>query len=89
MTKEKDECLSIVEAIIDAEESYLFTNDVDYLTRRTDIIPKSDKKKPTSIFVDEIRERIDSYFNIVIRNVRDTVPKIVGTFLVKAVMESI
>lgn len=36
---ERDKARDIVEAIIDSEQSYLFTNDGDYLTNRTDIVP--------------------------------------------------
>jgi hypothetical protein len=36
------------------------------------------------LFVDEIRARIDAYFKIVVKNVRDTVPKTIGFFLVRA-----
>lgn len=32
-----------------------------------------------------MRDRIDSYFEIVLRNTRDSVPKVIGFFLVKAV----
>jgi dynamin 1-like protein len=35
------------------------------------------------LFVKEIRARIDAYFKLVIRNVRDSVPKVIGFFLVK------
>lgn len=34
-------------------------------------------------FIKEIRERIDEYFRIVLRSVRDCVPKQVGYFLVQ------
>jgi hypothetical protein len=34
-----------------------------------------------------MRNRIDAYFSLVIRNVRDTVPKVVGYFLVRSVMD--
>lgn len=34
--------------------------------------------------MDEIRARIDAYFKIVVKNVRDTVPKTIGFFLVRA-----
>jgi dynamin 1-like protein len=37
--------------------------------------------------VREIRARIDAYFKIIVRNVRDTVPKTIGYFLVKASQE--
>jgi hypothetical protein len=39
------------------------------------------------MFVREIRQRIDTYFKIVLRNVRDTVPKQIGYFLVKMSQE--
>ena len=37
------------------------------------------------IFVNELRARLDCYFRIVVRNVRDTVPRLIGHFLVRAV----
>jgi len=39
--------------------------------------------------VKEIRARIDAYFKIVLRNIRDTVPKMIGYFLVKASQEKL
>jgi len=38
--KEREACREIVEKMVDSEETYVFTNDIDYLTARTDIIPK-------------------------------------------------
>ena len=35
----------------------------------------------------ELRARIDAYFAIVVRNVRDSVPKAIGYFLVRSVQE--
>ena len=37
----------------------------------------------------EIRQRIDAYMNIVMRNVRDTVPKVIGYNLVRGAMNSL
>lgn len=34
-------------------------------------------------FVNELRGRIDAYFSIVLRSVRDSVPKAIGYFLVR------
>ena len=34
--------------------------------------------------VSELRSRIDEYFNLVMRGIRDSVPKMIGYFLVKA-----
>ena len=67
---------------------------MDYLTKRTDIVPRNESssgpqkpKDPHTVFIEEIRNRIDSYFALVIRNVRDTIPKLIGTFLVRSVMD--
>ena len=43
---ERDKCRDLVEAVIDAEQNYLFTNDQDYLMNRTDIVPSSDNQPP-------------------------------------------
>jgi len=40
LIKERDKTRDIVEAIIDSEQNYLFTNDTDYLQNRTDIVPQ-------------------------------------------------
>jgi len=36
-----------------------------------------------------MRTRIDAYFAIVMRNIRDTIPKIIGNFMVRAVQEKL
>jgi len=51
------------------------------------VISNAFKKKSNNLFVQEIRARIDAYFKIVLRNVRDSIPKAVGFFLVKASQE--
>jgi len=45
------------------------------------------KQTSNNLFVNEIRARIDAYFRIVVRNVRDSIPKAIGYFLVKASQE--
>ncbi|CAG9313802.1 unnamed protein product [Blepharisma stoltei] len=91
LAKERDLCKNFVEKIIESEETYTFTNDSDYLTCRTDIIPKSDGKPKSSesMYVDEIKNRIDNYFRLIIRGVRESVPKAIGTFLVRSIMDKI
>lgn len=39
MQVERDNARTIVENIIDAEQGYLFTNDMDYITNRTNVVP--------------------------------------------------
>jgi len=40
-------------------------------------------------YVNEIRSRLDSYFAIMIRNVRDSIPKAIGFYLVRAVQDKL
>lgn len=35
-----------------------------------------------------MRNRIDAYFKLVVRNLRDTVPKAIGYFLVKSIQDN-
>mmetsp|Transcript_59657 Transcript_59657/g.134414 ORF Transcript_59657/g.134414 Transcript_59657/m.134414 type:complete len:771 (+) Transcript_59657:139-2451(+) len=40
-------------------------------------------------FVNEIRKRLDSYFSITVRSVRDSVPKAIGFYLVRGVQDKL
>ncbi|PHJ15259.1 dynamin-related protein drpb, partial [Cystoisospora suis] len=40
-------------------------------------------------FIREIRRRLDAYFSLVLRNVRDAVPKAIGFFLVRQLQEKL
>lgn len=106
----------LIESIIDAEQSYFFTNDIDYKELRSGIIteqgdqpggagalnpdgtpvkgppqPNAPPQKPNAqkSFVLELRARIDDYYSIVVRNVRDTIPKQIGYFLVRKSMDKL
>ncbi|PFH31932.1 dynamin-related protein DRPB [Besnoitia besnoiti] len=50
-----------------------------------------DKRKTvySEQFIREIRRRLDSYFALVLRNVRDAVPKTIGFFLVRQLQEKL
>lgn len=47
------------------------------------------KTRYSQVFLKEIRKRLDSYFSIVVRNIRDSVPKIIGHFLVRQIMDKL
>lgn len=91
MGEERDTTKYIVESLIDCEIGYMFTNDADYNGKRTDIVPKIDEsdkgQDSTKIYVKEMRTRIESYYKLVLRNVRDAVPKIIGCFLVRSIQD--
>merc|ERR1719158_1744024 len=53
---------------------------------------EADKKKQqrySGPFVNEIRRRLDAYFAITVRNIRDTVPKAIGFYLVRSVQDKL
>lgn len=45
LSKERDRAREVVEAIIDSEQNYLFTNDLDYKDNRTDIVPQAQQNE--------------------------------------------
>ena len=60
--------------------------------KRSDIINSSQDQKAMdsqAIFVRELRMRVNSYFKLVIQNLRDRVPKIIGFFLVNNCQDKI
>lgn len=97
LMEQKDKAGRVVEAIIESEEGYLFTNDREYMEKCTDIVPaeeKDEKDQPkrssrNQSYVNEIRKRLDMYFNIITRGIRDSVPKAIGFFLVNGIQEHI
>ena len=40
------------------------------------------------IFIKEIRSRIEAYFKLIVRNLRDSIPKIMGNYLVKEIEDN-
>lgn len=40
------------------------------------------------IFINEIRSRIEAYFKLIVRNLRDSIPKTIGMNLVKSIEEN-
>jgi hypothetical protein len=76
----------MIDQILEAEIGYIFTQDEDYLEIHGSILPPKDPKNPdqrmSDAFVQEIKERVVEYFFLVFRNLRDTVPKIIGNVLI-------
>lgn len=121
LSQERDKAREVVEAIIDSEQNYLFTNDLDYKENKTSImtdpsgqnsaqraleggpggpggpgqqdqmnqIQNAPGMKGSNSFVRDLRTRIDSYFQIVLRSVKDSIPKAIGYFLVRMSQEKL
>jgi len=93
LQSEREKTRKICEQLIEAEQSYLYTTDGDYLTNLAAFFPKKNEKDnkpvdPQKMFITELRNRIDAYFAVVCRNVRDSVPKVIGTFLVRSAQDN-
>lgn len=88
VSKTKMNTQKILDNIVRCEENYLFTNNPEILGT---ISAKQIKKNMTTkdLLVVELRNRIDCYFNIVVKNIRNTVPKIVGQFLLQKLRENL
>ena len=41
-----------------------------------------------TLFIKEIRNRIEAYFKLIVRNLRDSIPKIMGNYLVKEIEDN-
>jgi hypothetical protein len=92
LQEQKEKCNYILESLVDMHINYLFTNDHEYLQNFTTFIPKQQEKErmdSKNIFIREIRNRIEAYFKLILKNLRDEVPKAIGTFLVKGITENI
>lgn len=104
LAKEKDKTKYIVDSVVEQEINYLFTNDSDYMDNFTTFIPKqqaieANKARenpkqppkpvdPQTLFIKEIRNRIEAYFKLIVRNLRDSIPKIIGNNLVKSIEDN-
>lgn len=40
------------------------------------------------MFIREIRNRIEAYFKLIVRNLRDSIPKSIGFYLVRSIQEN-
>lgn len=89
LSKEKENTLVYVNGIIESEQGYIFTNDYSYYARRGKTMRDDSEFDPEQMFINDMRQRINQYFALVVRNVKDTIPKLIGHFLVKKIQEQI
>jgi hypothetical protein len=86
--------------VIESEQEYLFTSNLQYNHERTAFCnhlvgSEMQRKAPSkNLFgdnsrhfqgqvVEEMKERIDLYYALVIKSCKDTIPKIIGNFVVQ------
>jgi hypothetical protein len=75
----------IVEQLVDSEQNYLFMSDISSTLPRR-FIPGPVMGNNGLLYdptIRNLREKIGGYFSVSCRNLGDSVPKIIGTFLVR------
>ena len=81
----KDEAEALVQQMMEAELCFFYTTDKEYLQSHGSILPPTESKNDTvamsNSFITEIRQRVIKYFNLIYRNLRDCIPKIIGQML--------
>ena len=90
LLEEKEKAKKLIDSIIDMDINHLFTNDYEYMTSWTSHVTKGAKQSSAgaegkSIFIREVRGRIEAYFKLIVRNLRDSIPKALGYTLVKTI----
>ena len=100
LNEEKDKCKYLVDAIVESEINYLFTNDYDYIANYSTVQSTEEELKvpgkiggvvpmdSKSVFINEIRSRIESYFKLIVRNLRDSIPKTIGYNLLRSIQDN-
>ena len=81
---------SYLNSLLDSELFYLFTNDINYLVGDFHKVADSTRDKaPKNPLVHELRKRIDAYYKLVVRNLRDLIPKQIFNFLIISCMKEL
>lgn len=79
----KDKAKFLSEAMLKSELGFVYTGDKEYLIKYNEIFFQDDNS------INKMRERITSYLKIVIKQLRDTIPKIIGQFLINNSIRSL
>ena len=89
LLEEKEKAKTLIDSIIDMDINHLFTNDYEYMKSWTSHVTKGAKQSTgaegRSIFIREVRGRIEAYFKLIVRNLRDSIPKALGYTLVRTI----
>lgn len=82
-------CEKILKNIIKCEENYIFTNDNLMHEPNEDKQGRKDALNSNKMLEYELRSKVDIYFNIVVRNLRDSIPKLMGHFFLQKINEGL
>ena len=87
MDKHKKELENYLVLLLDSETNYLYTQDESYIRSKFGLTDKEKQKfeqahkQPVAYLAMEMKKRIDSYYKIVVRNLRELIPKQVHHFM--------
>ena len=82
-------CRAILSNIIKCEENYIFTNDGQMHSPQEDKKGRREAMDSNRMLEYELRTKVDIYFNIVVRNLRDSIPKLLGHFFLQKINEGL
>ena len=100
LIEEKDRAKHLIDSLVEMDINYLFTNDYEYMTNYANFNPnqrpgQQNRANQTheepipvggrQLLIREIRNRIEAYFKLIVRNLRDAIPKAIGYTLIHAV----
>lgn len=88
--QKKLETRKLLEKLTRFHENYFFTNDPALMDLTIELGPNRQlnrKMTTAQMIILEMRARLDNYFRIVVRNLRDTVPKVIGSFFLKRLVD--
>lgn len=85
----KEDCRKRVDDYLEAEINYIHTNDGEahstYQEMLSAVQTDKDQVDTQALLIKEMRNKLDTYFKVVIRLLRDMIPKMIGNFFVKKV----
>lgn len=87
LMKGRDMTRKLVKCLQDSERNYIFTSDENYSMQYGENLPPpphmtADKDKKTH-FIKQVRNRLDAYLRLVQKNLKDSIPKIIGQILLE------
>jgi len=87
LMKGRDKTKHLVKCLLDSERNYIFTSDENYNLQCGDNLPPpphmSNDQKKKKFFIKQVRDRLDFYLSIVLRNLKDSIPKVIGQILLE------
>ena len=97
INEKKNKTKYLIDSIVNMENNYFFSNDEDYCNVEKKIYEQNNKVYKsygyyTVDYIDkigEIKDRINTYFKSVVKELRNIIPKIIGNFFVKEIEDNL